>query len=323
MASKKIYPYAVAAVRSMENKLIDKQTLLRMADAKTAEEALKILKETDYGKGDMKNTDDFETVISNNLSGVYSSVAALMEAESFIDIFLYKNDYHNLKVLIKAEITKADPDKYLVGGGTIDTGKLKAAFRERSYGEINPLETKAIDEAFDSYGKSRNARYIDFIMDKACFKTMAETAKKTKLDYAQTYVRKLADITNLKTLYRIFKMKLKSDIMEEAFVGGGILDLNFFKSAAESGDVTERISDTEYKSILNAGDTIGAFEKACDDYMITYAKDAKYKTLTPEPIIGYILAKENEAATLRTILSCKERGIDPEVIKERVRETYV
>lgn len=323
MAFQKIYPYAVAAVRSMENKLIAKQTLLQMADAKNADEALKILKETDYGKGEGKLSDDFEAMISEHLSGVYSSVASLMEAESFIDIFLYKNDYHNLKVLIKAELAKTDADKYLVGGGTIDPEKLKAAFRERNYSEISALETKAIDEAFEAYSKSGNARYIDFIMDKACFESMTKTAKKIKLDYAETYVKKLADITNLKTLYRIFKMKLKSEIMEEAFVSGGTLGIDFFKSAAESGDVVERIGDTEYKSILSESDTIGSFEKACDDYMINYAKDAKYKTLTPEPIIGYILAKENEAATLRTILYCKARGIDPDIIKERVRETYV
>ena len=35
------------------------------------------------------------------------------------------------------------------------------------------------------------------------------------------------------------------------------------------------------------------------------------------------LCPENEAATLRTILYCKARGIDPDIIKERVRETYV
>ena len=49
---------------------------------------------------------------------------------------------------------------------------------------------------------------------------------------------------------------------------------------------------------------------------------AKYKTLTPEPVAAYILAKETEAKCVRIIMTCKLQDIDPETIKERVREAY-
>ena len=39
MAKERIYPFAVASVRSMENKLLTKQKLMQMAEAKDAEEA--------------------------------------------------------------------------------------------------------------------------------------------------------------------------------------------------------------------------------------------------------------------------------------------
>mgnify|MGYP000849148502 CR=1 FL=1 len=66
-----------------------------------------------------------------------------------------------------------------------------------------------------------------------------------------------------------------------------------------------------------------AFEKACDDYLTEYVKEAKYKTLTPEPVAAYILAKETEAKCVRIIMTCKLHNIDAETIKERVREAYV
>ena len=50
MAKERIYPFAVASVRSMENKLLTKQKLLQMAEAKDAEEALRFLQDSDYGK---------------------------------------------------------------------------------------------------------------------------------------------------------------------------------------------------------------------------------------------------------------------------------
>ena len=65
------------------------------------------------------------------------------------------------------------------------------------------------------------------------------------------------------------------------------------------------------------------FEKACDDYLMDFVKDAKYKTLTPESVVAYILAKETEAKCVRIIMTCKLHDIDEETIKERVREAYV
>ena len=66
-----------------------------------------------------------------------------------------------------------------------------------------------------------------------------------------------------------------------------------------------------------------AFEKACDDYLTEYVKEAKYKTLTPEPVAAYILAKETEAKCVRIIMTCKLHNIDADTIKERVRGAYV
>ena len=49
MSKNKIYPFAVASVRSMENKLLSQQKLMQMAEAKSAEEALRLLSDTAYG----------------------------------------------------------------------------------------------------------------------------------------------------------------------------------------------------------------------------------------------------------------------------------
>ena len=65
------------------------------------------------------------------------------------------------------------------------------------------------------------------------------------------------------------------------------------------------------------------FERMCDDYLMSYVKEAQYKTLTPEPLVGYILGKETEIKCVRIIMTCKLNNIDSETIKERVREAYV
>lgn len=49
MSKQKIYPFAVAVVRSKETNLISKDRLMQMADAPTAEEALRVITESGYG----------------------------------------------------------------------------------------------------------------------------------------------------------------------------------------------------------------------------------------------------------------------------------
>ena len=98
MAKERIYPFAVASVRSMENKLLTKQKLLQMAEAKDAEEALRFLQDSDYGKTQIGDVHEFETMIQANLEEAYQAMGKLIPNEVFMDIFRFKNDYHNVKV---------------------------------------------------------------------------------------------------------------------------------------------------------------------------------------------------------------------------------
>ena len=113
MAKNKIYPFAVASVRAMENKLLTKQKLMQMAEAKNAEEALRLLADTDYGKTQVRDVHDFEEMIQNNLEESYESIQKLIPNETFMNIFLFKNDYHNIKVLIKEEISDVSGRKFM------------------------------------------------------------------------------------------------------------------------------------------------------------------------------------------------------------------
>ncbi|MGN0134194.1 MAG: V-type ATP synthase subunit C [Anaerotignum sp.] len=325
MARNKIYPFAVASVRSMENKLLTKQKLMQMAEAKDAAEALRILSETDYGKTEINDVHEFEKMIQNHLEAEYQAVGKLIASETFMDIFRFKNDYHNVKVLIKEEISKVNGKKYLIQGGSIPVDILQKNFRERNYMELPNIKADAVQEATEMYAKTKNARFIDSILDKACFQVMSDAAEKLGNEYVSKYVRKLADVTNLKTLLRIWQLKRSDEELEESIVPGGELPAELLIKALKNDNVIQMLKDTSYGTLcetyMDQGFTV--FEKACDDYLMECIKDAKYKTLTPEPVAAYILAKETEAKCVRIIMTCKLHDIDAETIKERVREAYV
>lgn len=324
MAKERIYPFAVASVRSMENKLLTKQRLMQMADAKDAEEALRLLQDSDYGKTQIDDVHDFERMLQVNLEDAYQAVGKLTPNEVFMDIFRFKNDYHNIKVLIKEEISKVSGKKYFIQGGTIPVEQLQQFFRERNYAEMPCMDADAVEEAIALYAKTKNGRHIDTVLDRACFRVMHAAAEKLGIPYVLHYVEKLADVTNLKTLYRICTLKRTEEELLAGLVPGGRLSTETLLRAYKSDHTAAALKETDYGRLcegMEQGFTV--FEKACDDYLMEYVREAKYKTLTPEPVAAYILAKETEAKCVRIIMTCKLRGIDAETIKERVRETYV
>ena len=81
MSKHKIYPFAVAVVRSKETNLISKDKLMQMADAPTAEEALRVITESGYGELPASEIHDFEMLLSSHLTEVYRSLSGLIPDE--------------------------------------------------------------------------------------------------------------------------------------------------------------------------------------------------------------------------------------------------
>lgn len=228
-------------------------------------------------------------------------------------------------MLIKEEISKVNGKKLLVRGGTIPVEDMKKNFRERNYAEMPTIDGDAVEEAISLYAKTKNGQYIDTVLDKACFAAMDERASQMKNSFVRKYVTMLADLTNLKTILRVKQMGRPFEAFEDACVPGGEIRMDVFQRAYREESMLPVLKETSYGALceqyMDKGFTV--FEKACDDFLMEYIKEAKYKTLTPEPVVAYILAKEAEAKCVRIILTCKLHNIDTEIIKERVREVYV
>ena len=57
--------------------------------------------------------------------------------------------------------------------------------------------------------------------------------------------------------------------------------------------------------------------------MIEAMKPHKYETFSVGPLLGYLIARENEIKTVRIILTGKQNGFSDDAIRERIREMYV
>ncbi len=325
MAKENIYPYAVAKIRVYESRLITKPSFIQMAEAKSADECVRILSELGYNNGNPFEVNEFEKVLSEENAKIYELMKEVVPDENFIEVFVCKNDYHNLKVILKSEISGVDGEKYIVSGGLVPIEIIKKAVVERNYSILPKIMGEALNDAYDIYSKTQNGQYIDMVIDKACFKYMSEVANNSKNSFIIKYVEKLCDLTNIKSFMRVRKMKKSfENTFKNVFISGGTINFEYFRQAVNAENYYSVFKGTAYSSVCEAMDrSITEFEKLCDDYLMEYVKSAKYVALTLEPLIAYIYAKETEIKTVRIIMTSKINDIDSDTIKERLREAYV
>lgn len=325
MAEEQIYPYAVARIRVLEKKLLTNQAMSQMAEEREPAGCFRTLLDYGYESVPEINSLGVEYILSKETEKTYRLIRELVPDENVIHVFLYKNDYHNLKVLIKQEISGVKGERYLIDSGTISVARLKKALIERNYTDLPAIMGQAIEEAFAIYTKTQSGQMVDVILDKAVFKQMKQASYDSKNQFLMDYVTKICDLTNLKSFLRIRQMNKEFTAFASVFVEGGKLSLDLFLNAFGTDDPVKRFKATDYgdlcESAMDKGFT--EFEKQCDNFVMEYIRNAKYKALTLEPLIAYVYAKESEIKTVRIILTSKLNGISPQVIKERVREAYV
>lgn len=327
------YLFSTARVRSVERYMLTRERVQRMVDARTVEDALRILDDIGYGHGNEEiNPVDFEELLTEEHKKSYDFITSIAPELKYFNIFLYPYDYHNLKVIMKSEYLGIDASNALINTGSIDLKVLKYAVNERNFSELTENMEKGLKEIIDSFPKTKDPQIIDIILDKYCYADMLEGARLTKSEFIIAYVKMQIDAINIKTYVRLRKMNKSWDFFTKVYLQGGNIDQQvFIKNYDEAFEkFADKLSVYDFKEVFLEGTEVleetGKFtslEKLLDNKLIEYIKSAKYIPYGIEPLAAYLLAKDNEIKIARIILAGKTAGISPELIRERLRETYV
>lgn len=327
------YLFSSARVRSVEKNMLCKDRAEKMIDAKSIEDALRILYDCEYGnEKEQVAAKDFEKLLADEHKKTYNFVMSIVPELNNFKIFLYTYDYHNLKVIMKSEFLGTDANELLVDIGTIDIKMLKFAVKERDFTALTENMKNALNEVINDFPKNKDPQVIDIVFDKYCYDEMLKSAEEVKCEFIIDYVRLLIDTINLKTFVRLRRMNKSWDFLSKVFIDGGKMPQKLFVTSYDES--FEKFADKlvpygfkdvffEGTSVLNETGMFTTLEKLIDNNIIEYVKTAKYISFGIEPIVGYLIAKENEIKTARIIMAGKLAGISSELIRERLRETYV
>ncbi len=333
MPDNTLYAHAVGRIRCIERKLLDRNKLERMIESSGPDEALKVLIEADYGSEDVINdARNFELLLRDEMEKTYGLLKKLIPEAGFLDVFLLKNDYHNLKVILKSEFQGISPEGILNGYGIIPTGKLEAILRDRKLDLLSDVMKDAVSECIDTYNRTKDPQNIDLILDRALYKEMVIMAVQVKNSFISEIARVSIDLLNIKTFLRIKAMGRTLDFLDKAILSGGTIPKEFFLESLDnslegfSGKMLYgaygKVCEEGINSFIERG-SLAKLEKLSDEYIQGLAMKAKYISDGVEPLIAYLIAVENEIKNVRIIMVGKRNSISADIIRERLRTTYV
>lgn len=334
MPSNDRFAYAVGRVRAMETRLLDRGKIERMVEAKSADEALKVLGESEYAEylADLGSVHEFEKILDAELRRIYLELRKISPEKELVAVFAKKFDYHNLKVLFKANKLGEKRDELLVPDvGNIPLTELIRAVSDDDYSNLPPRMRQAAEKLADLFRLEPDPQQVDILLDRAMYEEILETVKSLKSPFLTGYFTNLTDLLNIRTYLRVRRMNGSKDFLEKALLPAGDVDMTKLVQIQEPLEVlVDRLMFGPYAQVVEDGiqtyqktDTLTRYEKLADDHLIKYIKQAKYVTFGPEPIVGYLLAKENEFKIIRIIMVGKINQLPVEEIKERLRDVYV
>lgn len=318
-----------ARVRVLENSLLTRERRERMVDARSDEEALKVLTECGYAEPEDLSANAVNAVLNQARAALFDDLAKAVPQSSLVDVFRIKYDYHNAKALLKAEALGENAKRLLMPGGRYEPGRLAEDFHRGDMEDFSQTFRTAVDAAQDALAEEKDPQKSDLILDRACYAEMAEAAQDCGSEFLQGYVRLSVDTVNLRTLVRCARMGVSAAQAAKDLLSGGNVDVETVANANKEAWAKlfpaelHKAAEIGAAAAVPRGESLTAFERACDNALVAYLAQARRVPFGEQPVVGYLCAREAEATAIRTILSLRKAGATAETIRERLRESYV
>ena len=324
------YLYISARIHAMENKLLTRERMERMLSARNAEEAAKVLAECGYGDFPSLTPAAIEHTLDEARLSLFAELRRSAPDPAIVDVFCIKYDYHNAKVLLKAQATGQSPDELLLDAGRYPAGRLKEDYLQGDLSRYSATFAQAVAQAKELLASSGDPQAADLLLDQAYYAEMLAAAKAARSAFLEGYVRLSIDSVNLRSVVRSARMGKGPHFLRRVLLPEGNVKIDsLLPAGAGAADLAGLFAHTYLTAAAQEGaeamrgGSLTQFERLCDNALTAYLSQGKRVAFGEHPLIGYLYAKENELTTIRIILTGRLAGLGAETIRERLRESYV
>lgn len=317
--------FAIGNLRARENRLLKSGDLNQLSAAKSTDELAKML--TDRGIG-ATDTADVPRLLSEETEKLWEYVTENAPDMSAFEPFLYENDFHNYKAVLKGVVRGREYKSLLILPATVEISDIERAVKEKRFDLLPEFMRSSAEESYSVFTKTGDSQLSDCIIDGGLMTAQLNKAKKI----GNPVILKLITVTvfynNIKAALRAARANKSAAFLNTVLTETGVVSKKAMVTAALGGE--EKLLE-----LLAGATALGGpeateayrrspaeFEKFADDCVIKAARQCKYITVGIEPIVGYMLARKAEITDLRIIYSGIKTGQPTEKTRERLRELY-
>ncbi len=324
------FPFASARVKALEGRLITKEKIARIIEAKDYDAALRALGELGYGQPSPAGA-SVEQLIDKELADADALLIAVSPSDTFTKIMRGGRDFGNMKVLVKLLMQDKPLDSVPLTPGSIPVETLRRAISENSYRDLPETMTAGLHYIDRRFAAAADASIVGLALDRAYAKEIRNLLAELKDPLVTEYFEAYFDLTNFIALMRVRAAGYGKETFERVFVKGGTVERCVFAKAFDVPDegVMAAALPREYRYALadafaeyQKTGSLYMLEKARDDYLLAMLEKARDDMFGVGPLMGYYIARQREAEAVRLVMTAKLGGISDETVTARLKELY-
>jgi V/A-type H+-transporting ATPase subunit C len=315
------YIYAVARIRSQEQRLLSGSFIEQLLAAPDEAACLRFLAERGW-----EASESPEAMLRAESRKTWQLLAELVKDLSVFDVFRYEADYHNLKAAIK----QSGMDEPLPGvyrdDGTVPAEVFPKAVQEMDMSLLPERMQGPAKQALEVFLQTRDGLLTDCIVDRAALDDILRAGEASGEELLQSYAELTVVTADIKIAVRAQKTGKDAKFLARALAPCKTLDVAKLAEAAQLGfsEVCAYLGRTKYAdAVPELKKSQAAFECWCDNVLLRAIRPQIHNPFGLGPLAAFALARQSEIKTVRLILAGKRNALSADTIRERVRETYV
>lgn len=315
------YTFQTARVRALETQMLSKTTLLNMANAENFEQAADLLAASEYTLPHSgRNFAEVESMLHLRRSAVRELFEQLMIDKPIAKLFRTRDDFANLRLALRRILTEKPLGTDYSSEGNVSPQIFEQVFEGENYQLFPDYMAEATEQAILAYYQDKDIRRIDYAIDQVQAEYNLKEAHRLKNIFLLGLFRIQIDLINIRTMLRL---KFTESEHRNVFLKGGFIEQERLENALDAGYESQGqlFFVLPYHGVVETGanylmsdNSFLKIEQQCEEFLTGFLKSTAQITAGPQPIIAYLLMKENEIRNVRLILTAKKNFLDAKLI---------
>jgi V/A-type H+-transporting ATPase subunit C len=305
--------------------MLSPATLLDMANAETFEQAADLLGAGEYPLPQAgRRFAEVENLLRQHRAAVRELFEILCIDKPIIELFRTRDDFANLRLVLRRTLTEKPVGTDYSDQGNVPPEQFEQVFEEENYELFPDYMQQAVDRAVLAYYQNKDIRRIDYAIDSVQAQYNLKKARRLESLFLLGLFRTQIDLTNIRTMLRL---KFTEAEQRNVFLDGGYIERERLEKGLDVGyeGLGQLFFVTPYHRVVEMGasyltsnKSFLKLEQQCEEHLTGFLKTTIQITAGPQPIIAFLLMKENEIRTVRLILTAKKNHLDTKLILDRI-----